>query len=128
MLTRRPRVYPGHEMPHMGIASDMTGAHCTGKCIPCRPLARPVTNERERAITQELELPPELALLTADAVHGLGHVLEVLLQLGLEERAVVTLPQPALVERHRTRGLQSVVLDLQRPKRDATQQTDSPKC
>jgi len=51
-------------------------------------------------LTQELQLAPELALLTAHAVHGARDVVEVRLQLLLQLRPVLALPQSPLVKRH----------------------------
>ena len=52
-------------------------------------------------LTQELQLAPELALLAAHAVHGARDVVEVRLQLPLQLRAVLPLPQPPLLKGHR---------------------------
>ena len=60
-----------------------------------------------------MELAPQLALLTAHAVHGLGHVLEVLLQLLHQQVAILALPQAPLVEGHWTCRFQGLIVDLQ---------------
>ena len=71
-----------------------------------------ITPSSGRVRTQHLQLAPKLALFTADAVHDLGDVLEVALQLRLELAAARPLPQPPLVEGHRARLLQRLAVHL----------------
>ena len=51
-----------------------------------------------QTLTQELQLAPELALLTANTIHNAGYVLEGGLQLFPQCWCILALPQPPLVE------------------------------
>ena len=70
------------------------------------------TTAREARLTQELQLAPELALLAAHAVHGTRDVVEVRLELALQLRPVLALPQPPLLEGHCTRLLHRLAAHL----------------
>ena len=54
----------------------------------------------QEELTQKLQLAPELALLTAHAVHCARDVVKVRLQLLLQLRPVLALPQSPLIKRH----------------------------
>lgn len=88
--------------------SGMTEAHRAA----CLRADGPCQSRQAAARTQHLQLAPQLALLAADAVHDLGDVLEVELQLRLELGAVGALPHAPLVERHRAGLLQRLAVHL----------------
>jgi hypothetical protein len=78
-----------------------------------RPAPRQGLPLHERAaLTQCLQLAPQLALLAPHAVHDLRDPLKCLLKLLPQAGTLLPLPQPALVKGQRARGMQLFVADL----------------
>ena len=69
----------------------------------------------DAGLTQNLKLAPQLALLTAHAVHDLSDVLEMLLELVFQGWGIGALPKSALVKGHWAGFLERLIGNLQTP-------------